>query len=190
MPTVDRPDLEAFEKKSEKDLDHGTKYRDSYVWPYINQEDLLTRPKTLLLLLNARGGHPPCDFAAADGDATRLGKVTQATRDIFLNEYVMILNGTNSPREYGKLLAWDDHPDAFYWMTSRKQFLPGEGLVILDAQERLLTFLVSCCKQILHEVSEENLTSATVSIQPEPQLKTEAEMNDFASMAVMTAEAP
>lgn len=39
--------------------------RSSGHWPYINQEDLLARSKTLLPLLNARGRHPPCDFAAA-----------------------------------------------------------------------------------------------------------------------------
>lgn len=41
MPTVHRPDFEAFRKESEADRDRGTKYRDSFLCPFINQEDLL-----------------------------------------------------------------------------------------------------------------------------------------------------
>lgn len=190
MPTMHRPDFEAFKRESRKNRNPGTQHRDSFIWPYINQEDLLGRPKTMLLLINARGRHPPCDFAAADGDLMHLGTVTKVLIPIFLNQHVMVLNGATEPNEYGKLVAWDDHPDAFDWMTSRKQFLPGEGLMILEAQQRVLGFLVNCCQQILHEISEENLTSDTFLIQPEPQLKTEAETNGFESLAVMAAEAP
>lgn len=192
MATIHRPDFEAFKRESRQNRDVksvGTKYRDSFIWPYVNQEDL-SGPKTLLLLLNARGRHFPCDFAAADGDAMHLGTVTAAIVPIFLNEYVMVLNGATSPEEYGKLVAWDDHPDAFDWMTSRKQFLPGEGLMILEVQERLLSFLVNCCKQILHEIPDETLTSDAYPVMPQPQLKTEAQINGFDSLAVMAAEAP
>lgn len=190
MATMHRPDFDASKKESQGGRHLGTNYRDSFIWPYINQEDLLAGPKTLLLLLNARGRHPPCDFAAADGDAMHLGMVTRAIHPIFLNQYVMVLNGASTAEEYGNLVAWDDHPDAFDWMNSRKQFLPGEGLLILEAQDRLLGFLTSCCKQILHEISEENLTSNDIPIQPEPQLKTEVETNGFASLAVLAAETP
>ncbi|KAK7739032.1 hypothetical protein SLS53_005930 [Cytospora paraplurivora] len=193
MATIHRPDFEAFKKESRRGGDvksAGTKSRDSFIWPYINQEDLVSRPKTLPLLLNSRGYHTPCDFAAADGDAMHLGKVTGALVPIFLNGHVMVLNGATSPDEYGKLVAWEDHPDAFDWMTSRKQFLPGEGLMILEAQERLLGFLVSCCKQLLHEIAEETLISDISPTKPQLQFRTEAETNGFDSLAVMAAEAP
>lgn len=189
MPTRHRPDFEAFKKESPQDRDRGTRYRNSFIWPYINQDDLLARPKASLLLLNACGRHPPFDFAAVDGDVMHLGIVIKAVIPIFLNYHVMVPNGANSPGAYGKLLDWDDHPDAFDWMASQKQFQPGEGLLISEAQERLLAFLVSCCKQILHEVSGGDLTSVAVPIQAEPQLKTEVETNGFDSLAVMAAEA-
>lgn len=191
MATVHRPDFEAFKKESRQGRDVkrvGTKYRDSFLWPYINQEDL-SGPKTLPLLLHARGHYAPCDFAAADGDAMHLGKITTAIVPIYLNEYVMVLNGMTGPDEYGKLVAWEDHPDAFDWMASRKQFLPGEGLLILEAQERLLSFLVHCCKQVLHEIPEETLTGDAFPIKPQPQFRTEAEVNGYDSLAVMAAEA-
>lgn len=159
------------------------------MWPYINKEDL-TKPKTLLLLSNSRSRHPPCAFAAADIDSMHLGKVLLAIEAVFLNGHVFILNGATEPDQYGKLLAWDDHPDAFDWTSSRKQFLPGEGLLILEAQQRLLRFLVQCCRLILHEIPDETIASDAFPILPEPQLKTEAEVDGFESLAVMAAEAP
>lgn len=148
-------------------------------------------PKTLLLLLNARGRNPPSHFAAADNDALRLGKVTQGIVGIFLNEYTMILNGiTENTRDYGTLVAWKDHPDAFDWMVNRKQFLPGDGLLILEVQRRILAFLVECCAQLLHDIPEPSLIRDSYPVLPEPQLKRESEISGFESLAVMAAEAP
>lgn len=189
MAAVHRPDFQAFRKESEAARYTGTKYPDYFMFPYINKEDL-AKPKTLLLLLNSRGRHPLCAFAAADNDAMHLGLVLGAVQPVYLNQYVVILNGATEVDKYGKLLAWDDHPDAFDWMFSRKQFLPGEGLLILEAQQRLLRFLVQCCRLILHDMPDETITSDTYPILPEPQLKTEAEVDGFDSLAVMAAEAP
>ena len=190
MPAVHRPGFDAFRKESELNRDKGTKYRGYFMWPYINQEDLLNT-KTLPLLLNARGRYPPSHFAAADIDAIRLGVVSKAIVPFFLNEHVMILNGFNeNTREYGKLLSWNDHPDAFDWMFKQIQFLPGEGLVIMEAQARLLNFLVQCCLQLLHEIPESNLTSDSFPVLPEPQLKPESEITGFESLGVIASEAP
>ncbi|KAM0426356.1 hypothetical protein ACHAPT_008397 [Fusarium lateritium] len=53
-----------------------------------------------------------------------------------------------------------------------------------------MAFLVSCCQNILHEIPEDELTSAEYPVQPEPHLKTETETNGFESLALMAAEAP
>ncbi|KAH8804452.1 hypothetical protein F5884DRAFT_796055 [Xylogone sp. PMI_703] len=189
MPRSHRPDFEAFRKESEQKRDEGTGYRNRFLWPYINQEDL-TQSKMLLLLINSRGRHPPSDFAATDCGSMRFGMITKAVVPIFLNQYVMLLNSVTAANDYGKLLAWDDHPDAFDWMHTQKQFLPGEGLLVLEIQERLLTFLVECCQQLLHDLPANDLTSDAIDIQPEPQLKTGIESTGFGSLAVMAAEAP
>lgn len=190
MAEIHRPDFDAFRKESESQRERGTKYREYYMWPYINQEDLLN-PKTFPLLLNARGRHPPSDFAAADINTIHFGMVSKAIVPIFLNEHVMILNGVaGNTRDYGKLMAWEEHPDAFDWMHTRKQFLPGEGLVILEAQNRLLAFLVQCCQQLLHDIPETTLTSDSFPVLPEPQLKPESEIKGFESLGVMATEAP
>ncbi|KAK4151230.1 hypothetical protein C8A00DRAFT_36130 [Chaetomidium leptoderma] len=189
MSAVHRPDIEAFRKETKKQRDQETKYRESFLWPYINQEDLTT-PKSLPLLLNARARHHPALFSAADITAIRFGVVTTAIVPVFLNEYVMILNGAMDADKYGELIAWDDHPDAFEWMHTEKQFLPGDGLIVLEIQERILRFLLDCSKTILHDIPADKLTCGTYPVQPEPHLTTEAEANGFESLAVMAAEAP
>ncbi|POS75154.1 hypothetical protein DHEL01_v206455 [Diaporthe helianthi] len=189
MAAVHRPDFQAFRKESQYAPQAGTSFREHFMWPSINQEDLV-KPKTLLLLLNSRGRHRPSDFAAADNESMHLGKVTSAITAVFLNCYVLVLNGATDPAEYGKLLAWDDHPEAFNWMHTRKQFLPGEGLLVLEAQQRLMKFLVQCCQSILHDIPADDLASAAYPVLPEPSLKTEGETNGFEALAVMAAEAP
>lgn len=42
-----------------------------------------------------------------------------------------------TPERYGELIAWDDHPDAFEWMSTGKGLHPGYGLLALEIQERL-----------------------------------------------------
>ncbi|KAF4979917.1 hypothetical protein FZEAL_3972 [Fusarium zealandicum] len=189
MPASHRPDFEAFRKESKEQRERGTRYKDHFMWPYINQEDL-SQPKLLPLLLNSRGRHPPPAFAAADNSAMHLGTVTRALVPIFLNEHTMVLHGTTTADKYGELVAWDSHPDAFEWLHTRKQFLPGEGIIILEAQARLMTFLVDCCRDILHEIPKDELVSNSFAVQPEPCLRTDNDASGFASMAVMAAEAP
>jgi hypothetical protein len=142
------------------------------------------------LLLNARGRHGPCDFAAADVEAMRLGISSKVLVISKLTSHVMVLNGAVGPDEYGKLVAMNEHPDARDWLLKQKQFLPEEGLLILEAQERLLNFLVSCCKHILHEIPDQILTSDAFPIKSPPRLKTEVDTNAFNSLAIMAAEAP
>ncbi|KAK3351069.1 LOW QUALITY PROTEIN: hypothetical protein B0H65DRAFT_567970 [Neurospora tetraspora] len=186
-----RPDFEAFLKESEQQRMMGTKYRDWFIWPYINQEDL-SRPRLLPLLLNSRGRHHPCTFAGIDATNTKFAFVTKAVVPIFLNEYTMILNGVDEkhPDEYGKLLSWDEHPSNFELAMSQRQFLPGEGLLVLEVQDRLLSFLVKCCTEILHEIPEDQLLSSKYPVQPEPHMKEESETTGFDSLAVLAAEAP
>lgn len=188
--------LKAISRRGRNDEWDKAKHRDPFMWPYINQEDL-SKPKALLLLLNARGRHNPCDFAAADGEALRLGRASNAIvpivvrpNAIILYGTTMILNGATGPDEYGRLLAWEEHPHAIDWFRSAKQFEPQEGFMILEAQEGLLSFLVDCCKYILHDISEDAIISDKYQIKEEPQLKTQAETTGFDSLAVMMAEEP
>ncbi|KAL7627940.1 hypothetical protein AAE478_002135 [Parahypoxylon ruwenzoriense] len=189
MPTTHRPDFAIFRKYGGKMGRIRAQERGAFMWPYINQEDL-AKTRSLPLLLNARGRNHPTNFAAADGDAMHLGKITAAVVAIFLNLHVMILNGTTRDEEYGKLLAWEEHKDAFDWTHTRRQFLPGEGLLILEAQDRLLEFLVACCRLILHDIPARELVSNIHLIEHEPPRKVTVDNSGAASLTVMAEEAP
>ncbi|KAI0380602.1 hypothetical protein F5Y04DRAFT_95178 [Hypomontagnella monticulosa] len=189
MPLTHRPDFAAFRKHAANLNQVAIQHRSSFIWPTINQEDL-GDPKTLALLLNSRGRNPPHLFAASDGEGMHLGKVTMAIVPVFLNGYVMMLNGTIRQEDYGKLIAWDEHEDAFDWMHTRKQFLPGEGLLILEFQERLLKFLVDCCSTILHDIPWDQMTSDAFAIQAEPPLKESVDATGFNTLSIMAREAP
>ena len=170
LPSTHRPDFAAFRQFSGRlNQPHiQQQYRGAFMWPYINREDL-SKPKTLPLLLNSRARNHPSVFAAADGEAMHLGRTTMVLIPPFLNEHVMVLNGVTREEDYGKLVAWEDHEDAFDWMHTRKQFLPGEGLLILEAQAGILAFLVSCCRQILHDIPFEQIGSDIYPVEPEPE---------------------
>ncbi|KAI1744849.1 hypothetical protein F4680DRAFT_168412 [Xylaria scruposa] len=189
MPLTHRPDFAAFRKHAGNLNSMAIQHRSSFIWPIINQEDL-GDPKTLTLLLNSRGRNHPHSFAASDGEVMHLGKVTMAIVPIFLNQYVMTLNGMTRQEDYGRLIAWDEHEDAFDWMHTRKQFLPGEGLLILEFQERLLEFLIDCCKLILHDIPLDQMTSNKFAIRPEPPLKESFDATGFSTLSIMAKEAP
>lgn len=73
---------------------------------------------------------------------------------------------------------------------NRVQFQPGEGLLILEAQDGLMQFLISCCKVILHDIPESTLISEAYPHQPEPTLKSERDFSGFDSLSIMALEAP
>lgn len=187
MAAVHRPDFHAFRTEAIEKRKTDTQFRDHYIWPYINQEDLC-KPKPMLLLLNSRGHNLPGEFAAGDIDAMHLGRKLEALKPVFLREYVMILDGVLGQDEYGRLVPRDFAAD---WMDGdQKQISPGEGLLILEAQQRLLTFLVNCCHQILHDLSEADILSDRFPVVIEPCLRADTEVNGFDSLAIMAAEAP
>lgn len=188
MPTTHRPDFEAFTHESDQQRTAGSKFKESYMWPYINQEDLL-KPRALLLFLSSRARNPPDAFAMADYEAAHFGYTTKALVAPFLNEHTIMFTARRTPETYGELLSWDDEPAAFEWMTSGKGMHPGYGLHILEIQERIWSFCVACCKSILHDMSPDAMISDDFPTQPAPPSVSENETG-FSSLAVVASEAP
>ncbi|KAI0181369.1 hypothetical protein GGR52DRAFT_583747 [Hypoxylon sp. FL1284] len=191
MPPSRRPDYTAiFCALNLNDLQRtaAENYR-CFVWPTVNQEHL-GDTKTLMLLLNSRGRNHPHVFAASDRHVMRIGRASLAIVPIFLGRHVMTLNGMTRQEDYGKLISWDEHEDAFNWTTTRKQFLPGEGLLVLEFQERLLHYLIYCCEAILYDIPTAQITSNAFAIQPEPPLKERLDATGFSTLATLVGEAP
>jgi hypothetical protein len=152
MASSHRPDFEALKREEPEDRAAGTRFRDWYLWPTINLEDL-TLKKSLLHFLNCRGRNPPGSFAKSDFDATRLAHASQAIGLPFLPEHTMFLDG-NTVAAYGRLVSWEDDEEAEEMAKSGRAFDPGAGLITLEIQQKLMLFLVKCCQAILHDLSD------------------------------------
>ncbi|KAM0228243.1 hypothetical protein ACHAPO_010891 [Fusarium lateritium] len=190
MPEQHRPDWAAFEREQapERISKRGSQYKDWFMWPQINQEDLL-QPKMMLLLLNARGRNIPPVFAAADWSAMHVGQFTQGLSPPFIDQFTMVLNGATTPEQYGEMLSWSKDNWNQSSIYAGWEYWPGEGILILRAQVRIMNFLVDYCRQTLHEIPPDDLTSSVYPAQPEPSLKTGIDEFGYSSMAVMAAEA-
>ncbi|KAF8981883.1 hypothetical protein BGZ46_002175 [Entomortierella lignicola] len=183
MSASHRPDLEAFLREKSK---APTAFREAYLWPNINQEDLL-KPKLFLIFLNARARNFPSVFSEADHASFRFANTSGKVTAAFLNEYTMMFIGRNTPETYGQLYSWDDHEDAATWLFTQKGMHPGYGLQTLEVQERIYHFLLECCLQILHDKPRESLAIDDSPIEPEPPALSivEGGMNSLAAVAAM-----
>ncbi|MCJ1315361.1 hypothetical protein MMC15_000678 [Xylographa vitiligo] len=188
MSLSHRPDYKIIDKETMQERQKGTKYREAYLWPYINIEDLV-QGKSLLIFLNSRGRYLPEAFSNADLEAAHVGVVSMAISRPFLNGYTMLLHGQTTPLTYGKLLPWDDDDRAFDWMMSGVGKQPGEGLLILEIQKRILEFLVQCCRLLLADLPQESLTDESTPFQPEPE-PVVTDPTAWPSLAAMSMEAP
>jgi hypothetical protein len=62
----------------------------------------------------------------------------------------MYLTGQKDAQSFGRIYTWEEKEDAFDDMMSGIGSQPGEGLVCLETQQRVLKFLLGCVKEILH----------------------------------------
>jgi hypothetical protein len=195
MPKSHGTDFEAFRKRSDarRSGDGDTNDREQYLWPYINQEDL-SSPWALPLLLKSRGRSQPSVFAGADRQRLNFGIEAGAIVPVALDNHTMRLDNI---AHYGQLLerecpisaGFDGCDGAF----RSQHFLPGIGLLVLEVQERLLAFLLDCCRQVLHYIPEDSWTTNDFPVQPEPHhdLRSKGRSADQESLAEIAAtEAP
>ena len=188
MSRTHRPDYRAMEKEKRQVGQVGTQFKDAYMFPSINLEDFI-QANTLLSFLNSRGRNLPEAFANPDFEAAYMGFVSGAIDRPFLNCYTMLLHGQVTPQDYGQIIAWDDHEDAFDWMRDGQGIQPGEGLVILEIQKTVLRFLLACCYMILGDMPPASLTSKDTPIQADPG-PVLTDPTAWSSLAALSKEAP
>lgn len=167
MAADHRPDFEALRREEMAGRPGGvTMFREWFLWPAINLEDLSLK-YSLLHFLHARGRNLPGTFARSDFNRTGIAHASAAVGVPFMSGQTMFLDG-RTPTKYGRLVSWDDDPDALEILKSGRAFSidPGQGLLTLEIQERIMQFLVECCKGILHDLSESgSLTESQFPVQ-------------------------
>jgi hypothetical protein len=189
MATKHRPDFQALGKDTiNRLLQSKSKYRKEFLYPYINLEDL-TKPNNLLLFLNSRGHHRPDVFSFVDLQTQRTGRATKAILPAYLHGYTMLLANQTTPEMYGKLIPWGWKLLGLAPMLYGLGAQPGEGLLALEVQETLLSFLVKCSESILQD-----LLPLQPTIEPRPALLAPPSIiqhhAEWPSVAAVVAEAP
>ena len=162
MAATHRPDFHALTRETiDVRRRNASRFRNEYLFPFINLEDLL-KANNLLLFLNSRGHNKPDVFAFFDTQTHPLGGTSLAIQPPYVSGYTMLLSGQTSPESYGKLLAWDEHQDAFEMITNGLGLQPGNGLLVLEIQEKILHFLVQCAEIILDDILKNNPSKSSV----------------------------
>ncbi|KAK4904694.1 hypothetical protein LTR49_025897 [Elasticomyces elasticus] len=163
-----RPDIAAEREESDADRAKGTKYREAYMWPHLNLEDL-QESQHLLLLVQARVCDKPEAFAFADLDAMHVGRAVNAIKSAVLaQETVMLLTNRPATVRYAEIIL---QPTGA--LQPQHEVLPGDGLLILEAQEGIYCFLKRCCLSILSDFKDLSCLyslSSPRSLRPFPPL--------------------
>ncbi|KAL8792654.1 MAG: hypothetical protein Q9195_004714 [Heterodermia aff. obscurata] len=188
IPAIHRPDFAALRREGADKTRAGIRFHDAFLLPSINLEDLV-KPKPLLMFLNARGRQDPDIFVNADFNSIHLANTSQAIIPAYISGHTMLLLGQKSASTYGRLISWDDDDTAFDKMSTGIGVQPGEGLLILEIQERKLSFLRSCAEIILQDLP---LHDTTIPVQPSPpSLVTNGlENSEWPSLSKEILEAP
>lgn len=182
-----RPDFQAMRKERSGNPSHHVQFRDAWLLPSLNLEDL-TKAKTLPLFLRSRAYNPPGAFVNADFNSVHLGTVAGTIKIPYLSGYTMLLAGQTTETDYGRLIYWDEDSDAFDMMGNGTGIQPGEGLVVMEIQQRKWRFLLQCAETILQDLPLQDTDVPKQFIQKEMELG--GRDSGWPSLTMEVAEAP
>jgi hypothetical protein len=149
MSTTHRPDFQAQHRESDEQRRTATRFRDAYLCPYINLEDLC-KAKNLLLMFQSRGHNRPHVFSYSDS-IMQIAINVRVVTVVHLDGFSMDLSG-ETPQTYGRLLSHKRGEASVSTMMAGLDFHPGRGLLVLELQEKILSFLNRCVDLILHDL--------------------------------------
>lgn len=198
MPPMHRPDFELLRKgQQSKKTEFSTD--DALQFPHINMEDL-SQAKPLLFMLDSRSRNPPSIFTNADRDSIHIGLRFKKLVPKYIHGYTMYLNGEQTHETYGRLVSWEQDPQAILKCQSGAAPDPGMGLMILGIQRDVLQFLVRCSAAILHDIPIADLIgpqteSFAAPSTPQPRIASPATPSiistvEHGSLAAHVLEAP
>lgn len=166
--------------------------REALLMPYINLHDL-TKTEPLLLMVNARARQTPQAFSKRDLQLSTIH--VWLTKRRRLEGYIMDFDGRQSvPEGYGELRQGEAEifvsPMGADPRIAGSAIEPGDGLWILEIQDRIYKFLVDAVQKILHDIPTGDLTGPKFAIQPEPSLPSANSREDgMVSLATTNLEA-
>jgi hypothetical protein len=132
------PDPRPQNDLSAEDLTAKRK-REAVLWPHMNAEYLVDRWWYLVQMLQSRSRHGMQQFAAQDMPPGRRCFLELFVRFIYVPDSVMTTHPTRGL--YGHLYSIDFTGRGFAMLEDHLLTTPGEGLLLLEVQDRLYGFL-------------------------------------------------
>ena len=161
---------------------------DIYLWLHINLEDLL-KVRHLLLFIKFRGRHPPRLFVPVDANIGKVERPNDVVVAPYLPRHTMLLHNQSTSTSYGRIYSWVSDDEAMDWFRCGYGKTSGEGLLILKIQETTLEFLFKCCKELLPDLSHDQLVGEASPVQHEPTIDVGIS-STYPSLAILHAELP
>ncbi|KAL8938608.1 MAG: hypothetical protein Q9216_003801 [Gyalolechia sp. 2 TL-2023] len=151
MNPMHRPDFEVIRRGL-----RGPDHRDALMMPYINLEDL-SSGKNLLNLIASRTKMCPEHFAWIDSIPFKTATTMNAVRPAAQLPKIMLLTGQKTRDTYGRLQEVEDEVDVEHTVWTGFGFQLGQGLVILEIQQKLYHFLLRCTERLLCDIDLSDL---------------------------------
>jgi hypothetical protein len=170
MPLHHPPDFEGFRRHGNRRLDRSiTCSADAQLMPYITREDLL-HDHHLLLFINSRGRNQPGLFPSTDSVKAHLGQgwkswegtCTRYKRDGY---DVMLLYSSETLLWYGTVVSRSKFPTEF---VATHGYSPIHGLLILEIQKKIHSFLLHCVRSVLHDFNPDTLMLLSEEVESLP----------------------
>lgn len=157
MATTHRPDFAGMREgcKKHRKVGEKTKTREAHLWPFINTEDL-AQLDTLLIYMHARGRYMPSRFVYTDARYACFEK--PGVPNDCPTIYGMQLYLQKTPTSYGSIQEIAEDYGAYKatragsGYVKQMNFHPLIGLLVLEVQSRILRFLETCARLVLHDV--------------------------------------
>lgn len=145
MAQLHRPDLRLLWEEKDPAKREDNLHREKFMCHEINLEDM-TKAKPLLLMHDSRSRHTPATFANHDWNSRELGHQCQIVSPAVIYGWIMLLRDD----AYGSLQPHTN--ESWHTMKTGLSLQPGVGMLILETQQRLMRFLVTCSELILHDL--------------------------------------
>jgi hypothetical protein len=135
---------------------------DVMLWPFINLEDL-TKSKSLLIYLNSRARNLPWTFATGEVTFSQYGVLCSDCKPREMSATVRFMPNTD-PTMYGQVRKVHGCCGQVNGDMIHCDLI--QGLQMLKMQQRIMAFLLSCCRCILHDMTEEQMLFGPVLEEP------------------------
>ena len=146
MSSMHRPDFDVIRHDR-----RGPAQLDALMMPHINLEDLSSQDN-LLKLISSRSQMDPGHFARTDCLRFDTALAMEAANPARPWKTIMLLTGQATRNDYGRLIDIENSAGWEKIMWTGFGFLLEQGVLVLELQNKLYSFLAKCTELLLHDL--------------------------------------